>query len=83
MNPKQPPETLTRVQTLFEIELGLESAEITDDLTYGTTPEWDSVGHMHLIAAIEGEFGFTFEDAEISKLTTFALIVEAVAARVG
>lgn len=61
-------------------ELGLDPSEISDDLAYGTTPEWDSVGHMHLISALEEEFDITFDDAAISELTNLPKMRDAVRA---
>lgn len=72
----------TRLREILLEELGLEPSEVTEDLSYGSIPEWDSVGHMHLVAALEESFEFNFADEEISTLTTLALIEQAVARHV-
>lgn len=40
-------------------------------LVYQSIPEWDSVGHMQLIAALEDEFGIMFETDDIIELDSF------------
>ena len=69
---------IARVHAILAQELGLEPEEITPDLEYGSTAEWDSVGHMHMVAALEDEFDFTFEDDVISKITTLTLVEESI-----
>ncbi|MGB3148107.1 MAG: acyl carrier protein [Paracoccaceae bacterium] len=76
-------ETSGRLRDIFVQELGLDPEEINESLAYGVTPEWDSVGHMHLVAAIEDAFDFAFGDTEISELTSFSQVAKAVASRVG
>lgn len=75
-------ENTAQLQAIFAAELGISREEVQDDLTYGDCPEWDSVGHMHLIAAIEETFDITFGDTEIGTLTSFALMAAAVSAKV-
>jgi acyl carrier protein len=71
-------DTATKLKNIFVRELGLEPDEITEDLSYGATPEWDSVGHMHLVTAIEEEFEITFDDTAIGELTTLLKVRAAV-----
>jgi acyl carrier protein len=35
---------------------------------------WDSLGHVTLMTAIEGEFGLTLDTSEMIELTSFAAI---------
>lgn len=71
----------TRLRAVFARELDLGPGEVGEDLAYGATPEWDSVAHMHLVAAIEEAFDFAFDDDEIGELNTFARMRDAVARR--
>ena len=45
-----------------------------------TTPEkvpnWDSLGHMNLVAQLEAEFGLQFEVDEIMEMSSAAKIIE-------
>lgn len=48
---------------------------ITEDklagLTYQSIPEWDSVGHMQLIAALEDAFDIMIDTDDIIDLNSF------------
>jgi len=60
-------ETLTNV---FTETFGID-AETTKGLKYQGIEEWDSVGHMALIAAIEDAFGITMDTDDIIDLSSF------------
>ena len=40
-------------------------------LKYQSIPEWDSVGHMTLVAAIEDAFGIMMETDDIIDLSSY------------
>ena len=52
-----------------------ESFEITEDklagLAYQAIPNWDSVGHMNLVANLEDAFDIMMETDDIIDLSTF------------
>ncbi len=52
-----------------------ESLGITEDklegLTYQSIPEWDSVGHMQLIAALEDAFDIMIDTDDIIDLSSY------------
>lgn len=47
------------------------SAEEAAKLKYQDIPAWDSVGHMGLVAAIEGAFDIMLEADDIIDLSSF------------
>ena len=49
---------------------------VTEDLSYNTIPEWDSVGHMALIAELENTFDVMFETDDILGLSSVAKAAE-------
>lgn len=53
----------------------LETFEIkaseTKGLEYQVSPEWDSIGHMALVAALEGTFDIMMDTDDIINLTSF------------
>ncbi len=55
----------TFVET-FEIK-----ASETKGLEYQAIPAWDSVGHMSLIAALEGTFDIMMDTDDIINLSSF------------
>ena len=42
-----------KLRECFSRSLGIPLERVTDDLAYNTLKEWDSVGHMALVADIE------------------------------
>ena len=61
-----------RLRGVFSHALGIPVERVTDDLAYNTIKEWDSVGHMALVAAIEGEFDVMFDTDDILGMSTVA-----------
>lgn len=47
------------------------SAEEAANLKYQDIPAWDSVGHMGLVASIEGAFDIMLEADDIIDLSSF------------
>lgn len=45
--------------------------EQLDTLTFQSIPQWDSVGHMALIAALEDSFDIMFDTDDIVDLNSF------------
>ncbi|MCB0476344.1 MAG: acyl carrier protein [Flavobacteriaceae bacterium] len=74
---------LEKLRGIFASELGLEKAEVDGTLQYSMIPEWDSVGHMHLVAAIEEVFSIEIPDNDVAEMTTFNNVVDTVSRLVG
>lgn len=55
----------------FKDALELDDAVLTDDLAFDSIPEWDSVGHMRLMAALEDAFEIMFETEDIMDFSSF------------
>ena len=62
----------------------IESLEVTEDqlngLQYQQIPNWDSVGHMGLIAAIEDAFDIMMDTDDIIDLSSYEKGKESLAA---
>jgi len=50
--------------------LGIPRESVTDDLRYNTIEEWDSVGHMALVAELEGAFDVMFDTDDILAMSS-------------
>ncbi|HET6578833.1 MAG TPA: acyl carrier protein [Gemmatimonadales bacterium] len=61
-----------RLRECFSHALGIPRERVTDDLAYNTLEEWDSVGHMALVAELEGEFDVMFDTDDIIGMSTVA-----------
>ena len=54
----------------------LEEQNVTEDSSASTLGNWDSVGHMNLILALEQEFGLRFQEQEIPELMNCKVLLE-------
>lgn len=59
-----------RVIETFSRVLGLQAERITDDLRYATIPEWDSIAHMSVIAALEDAFGIMIDMDDVIDMSS-------------
>ena len=50
--------------------LKLRSGEYRPDLRIGDVEQWDSVAHLDVLAALEGEFGVRFALDDMASLTS-------------
>jgi len=57
---------------VFLVDIG----EINENSSPDTIPQWDSIGHLNLVTAIEEEFGIKIEDDQITQMLNFKLVVE-------
>ena len=49
----------------------VEESALNKEFVYQCIPEWDSIGHMSLIAAIEEKFGIMMETDDIIDLGSY------------
>ena len=45
--------------------------DVPEDMEYGVSTEWDSIGHMSLISSIEDTFSISFETDDIINFSSF------------
>ena len=63
-------DNLEKYRNAFVEGLGISEDQV-DGLTFQSIPEWDSVGHMGLIAALEEAFDIVFDTDDIVDLSSF------------
>ena len=72
----------TDIQLLDQIREALagvfnvDASEVKADLEFGDLPQWDSMGHMDVMMALEEKFSIEVNAETISDLTSIALIAE-------
>ena len=66
----------SRVFKAFQESLNIEEGADTSKLVYQQYPEWTSVGHMMLVAALESEFDTMLETDDILAMSSFERAVE-------
>lgn len=67
-----------KLTNVFVETFGITS-EMTKGLAYQEIPEWDSVGHMTLVAALEDTFGIMLDTDDIIDLSSFEKSIEILA----
>jgi acyl carrier protein len=70
-----------RLANVFEKAFGLEAGRFSPTLVPEEVPNWDSVGHMNLVAHLEEEFQQHFEIDEIMEMSSSAKIMEILKAK--
>ena len=62
--------TEDKVVTVFARVLGIAPDTINDDLRYATVPQWDSIAHMSVVAALEEAFGVMIDMDEVLDMSS-------------
>jgi len=68
-----------RLQKIFSESLSIPLELVVDDLKYSECPDWDSVAHMGLIAAIEEAFDIMIDAEDVIDMSSFAKAKQIVA----
>lgn len=58
------------LEQIFADSLAIQLSDISDTLTYQSIPQWDSVAHMTLIAAVEDEYGIMLDTDDIIDMSS-------------
>jgi acyl carrier protein len=56
----------------FIESFSIEPEALGSNLEYNSIPEWDSIGHMTLVAALEDGFSISMETDDIIELSSYA-----------
>ena len=63
--------TLEKYSEIFKNALNIDGDKLNENLKYNEIDEWDSIGHMTLVAALEEEFKITLETDDIVDFSSF------------
>lgn len=61
---------------IFRSSLNLDENKFSVEIQYNEVDEWDSIGHMTLISALEEEYKITFETDDIIDFSSFKKGIE-------
>lgn len=61
-----------KLREIFAEALGIDQAQVTNELTYNSIPEWDSIAHMALISEIDDAFDTMLDTDDVLDMSTFA-----------
>ena len=56
---------------IFKTALNIGDDKLNENIKYNEIEEWDSIGHMTLIAALEEEFKISIETDDIIEFSSF------------
>ena len=59
------------IAAIFSETLHIDLSCVTDDLTFNSIREWDSVAHMALVAAIELKFDVMLDTDDVIALSSY------------
>jgi acyl carrier protein len=65
-----------KVKQIIAEALHVEKEVLTDDLSIGGIPEWDSVGNLTIISALEEGLGVEIPLDDLFELTSIKALVE-------
>ncbi len=66
----------SRVKEIISRVLNVDLDRISDDLSSGDIPEWDSVGNLAIISTLEQELGVEFPLEDLFDLTSVRSIID-------
>ncbi len=72
-------ELLDKIRIVIAEVLQVSQDEIPPDITFGDIPQWDSLGHMEILLALEESFAIAVTAETISDLVSLPLIAEHIA----
>jgi acyl carrier protein len=64
------------VKDAFVTALGLSSSSDFEQLAYGQQKEWDSVGHMALVAELEERFDIMLDTDEVVGMSSYPVALD-------
>tara|TARA_Y100001935_G_C17311656_1_gene516963 strand:+ start:5097 stop:5336 length:240 start_codon:yes stop_codon:yes gene_type:complete len=64
---------------VFINSFSLKQSDLDDNLVYESVPEWDSVGHMGMIAELEETFDIMLETDDIIDFSSYKKGIEILA----
>lgn len=60
-----------KLREIFAQSLDIKIDEVVDSLRYAEAPQWDSIAHMALIAAIEEGFDIMIDAEDVIDMSSF------------
>lgn len=60
-----------KYDSVFMEVFGIDESQLGDELVFQSISNWDSVGHMQLIAALEDAFDIMFDTDDIIDLSSY------------
>lgn len=68
--------TTQTLQDIIAAALSIPAEQVTDDLSYQSIAEWDSVSHIYLITELEAAFNITIDTDEVLEMSSVEKVKE-------
>ena len=65
-----------KYQDIFIKSLSMDGKQFNENIKYNEIPEWDSIGHMSLMSALEESFSITLETDDIIDFSSYQKGIE-------
>lgn len=69
-------ELIDQLHKVFVEALELPAGVDVENLKYRDIEQWDSLGHMTLVAAIEDEFGVQLDTEQVIDMSSFKVALD-------
>lgn len=67
---------IEKYKACFIDSLSIDSVKFNEEIKYNDIEEWDSIGHMTLVAGLEEEFDISLETDDIIDFSSFKKGIE-------
>ena len=68
--------TAEKYSEIFKASLDIDGDKVNENLKYNEIDEWDSIGHMTLMAALEEEYKISLETDDIVDFSSYKKGIE-------
>ena len=68
--------TVEKYSEIFKASLNIDGDKVNENLKYNEIDEWDSIGHMTLMAALEEEYKISLETDDIVDFSSYKKGIE-------
>lgn len=75
-------EIIAEMADIFDEVFEYEGA-LSSETTASEVEEWDSLGHIRLVLAVESKFGIRFQPSEVAGLKNLGELADLVAQKAG
>jgi acyl carrier protein len=58
------------LEQIFAVTLAIDIAQVEDSLAYASIPEWDSLSHMTLVAALEKHYNIMLDTDDVIDMSS-------------
>lgn len=72
---------LDELRGLFAEIFHVQPGDVTAETQFGELPQWDSMGHMDLMVALESKYGIEISAETISQLISIPAIISHIEAK--